>query len=358
MRELTGDGEDVTLNPDLRMHLSPRIAIFDHLSVLGDPVRCRIVRLLEEHELTVSELCEVLQMPQSSVSRHLKLLADDGWLSSRKDGTSRLYSVPGDALDAGAARLWPILREQLGSLPAAGHDGRRLEDILARRRERSQEFFATAAGQWDRLREDLFGAVFYLQALIPLLASDAVVGDLGCGTGQVSATLAPWVKRVVAVDSSSDMLLAARARLRAMRNVIVKQGHLEQLPVRDGELDIAMVSLVLHHVPDPGRALSEVGRAVKPGGRVLVVDMLPHDRAEYRQGMGHVWLGFSTRHVTKLMAAAGFGDVRVGPLPVDRSAKGPALFVAAATRQVTGRAASEVGRTSRVARRVSVHKGE
>ena len=140
------------------MHSAAHVAIFDHLSVLGDPVRCRVVRLLEEHELTVSELCEVLQMPQSSVSRHLKLLAGDGWLSSRRDGTSRLYSVPADALDAGARRLWPILREQLGALPAAGQDARRLIDVLAQRRQRSQEFFSTAAGQWDRVREDLFGA--------------------------------------------------------------------------------------------------------------------------------------------------------------------------------------------------------
>ena len=315
------------------MQFAVRVAIFDHLSVLGDPVRCRVVRLLEEHELTVSELCEVLQMPQSSVSRHLKLLGNDGWLSSRRDGTSRLYSVPADALDAGARRLWPILREQLGALPAAGQDAHRLVEVLARRRQRSQEFFSTAAGQWDKVREDLFGAVFHLHALLPLLSPDAVVGDLGCGTGQVAAALSPWVKRVVAVDESADMLRAARERLGALKNVGVKEGNLERLPVRDAELDIAMLSLVLHHVPDPGQALAEVGRVVKPGGRVLVVDMLPHDRAEYRQGMGHVWLGFSAKHLTKLLNSAGFGDVRVGPLPVDRAAKGPALFVAVATKQ-------------------------
>jgi ArsR family transcriptional regulator len=104
----------------------------------------------------------------------------------------------------------------------------------------------------------------------------------------------------------------------------------------DDELDVAMLSLVLHHVPDPGRALAEVARVVKSGGRVLVVDMLPHDRAEYRQGMGHVWLEFSGKHVGKLLHAAGFADVRVGPLPVDRAAKGPALFVAVATRPALG----------------------
>lgn len=335
------------------MQSAARAPIFDHLSVLGDPVRCRVVRLLEEHELTVSELCEVLQMPQSSVSRHLKLLADDGWLSSRKEGTSRLYSVPADALDPGARRLWPIMREQLGSLAAAGHDARRVSEVLARRRERSQEFFATAAGQWDRVREDLFGAVFHLYALLPLLPPDAIVGDLGCGTGQVAAALAPWVKRVVAVDGSLDMLAAARERLGSLRNVSVKSGSLEALPVPDAELDIALLSLVLHHVPDPGRALAEVGRVVKPGGRVLVVDMLPHDRAEYRQGMGHVWLGFSGKHVGKLLHAAGFGDVRVGPLPVDRAAKGPALFVAVATRQPLGMDVSSGAARASVARHVS-----
>ena len=97
------------------MQSAAHVAIFDHLSVLGDPVRCRVVRLLEEHELTVSELCEVLQMPQSSVSRHLKLLANDGWLSSRRDGTSRLYSVPADALDAGARRLFLAAAERAGA---------------------------------------------------------------------------------------------------------------------------------------------------------------------------------------------------------------------------------------------------
>ena len=335
------------------MQSAAHVAIFDHLSVLGDPVRCRVVRLLEEHELTVSELCEVLQMPQSSVSRHLKLLANDGWLSSRRDGTSRLYSVPADALDAGARRLWPILREQIGSHPAAGQDALRLVDVLAQRRQRSQEFFSTAAGQWDKVREDLFGAVFHLYALLPLLSPDAVVGDLGCGTGQVAAALAPWVKRVVAVDGSADMLRAAREQLGALKNVTVKEGHLERLPLRDGELDIAMLSLVLHHVPDPGQALAEVGRTVKPGGRVLVVDMLPHDRAEYRQGMGHVWLGFSAKHMTKLLNGAGFGDVRVGPLPVDRVAKGPALFVAVATKHAGRDGVSEMGRASHSGRRVS-----
>src|SRR3954451_1309920 len=121
-------------------------AILEHMSAVADPIRCRMLLLLEKNELTVTELCAVLQMPQSSVSRHLKTLADDGWVSSRRDGTSRFYSMSADHLDAAAGRLWPIIREQVVETHAAGQDGHRLNGVLARRRARSEEFFATAAG--------------------------------------------------------------------------------------------------------------------------------------------------------------------------------------------------------------------
>src|SRR5213083_1327569 len=132
------------------------VAILEHLSALSDPIRCRMLLLLEKHELTVSELCAVLQMPQSSVSRHLKTLADDDWVASRRDGTSRFYTMP-DELDAAATQLWPLIREQVASTHAAEHDEQRLRSVVARRRAKSQEFFATAAGGWDCLRGDLFG---------------------------------------------------------------------------------------------------------------------------------------------------------------------------------------------------------
>ena len=122
------------------------VAILEHMSALADPIRCRMLLLLEKHELTVSELCAVLQMPQSSVSRHLKTLADDSWVASRRDGTSRFYTMPVDDLDSGAKRLWPIIREQVSSTTGASQDDRRLRGVLTRRRAKSQEFFATAAG--------------------------------------------------------------------------------------------------------------------------------------------------------------------------------------------------------------------
>jgi ubiquinone/menaquinone biosynthesis C-methylase UbiE/DNA-binding transcriptional ArsR family regulator len=302
--------------------------ILEHMTALSDPTRCRMLLLLERHELTVSELCAVLQMPQSSVSRHLKTLADDDWVTSRRDGTSRFYSMPVDGLDPGAARLWPLIREQVTSTKGAEQDERRLRGVLGRRRAKSQEFFASAAGGWDRIRGELFGDEFFLWAVLGLIDPTLVVGDLGCGTGQLSETVAPYVRRVISVDGSEDMLEAARARLGGAANVELRKGELESLPIATGELDAAMLSLVLHYSPEPARALAEVGRVVRPGGRILVVDMLPHDREEYQHQMGHVWLGFSETQITRLLSGAGFADVRVRMLPVDHDAKGPALFAA------------------------------
>jgi ArsR family transcriptional regulator len=117
-----------------------------------------------------------------------------------------------------------------------------------------------------------------------------------------------------------------------MPHVDVRRGDMEALPIDDGQLDAAVVALVLHHVPEPARALSEVHRVLKAGGRVLVVDMLPHDRVEYQQQMGHVWLGFSDKTMRKYLEAAGFEQVRTVNLPPDEAAKGPALFVTTARR--------------------------
>lgn len=129
------------------------------------------------------------------------------------------------------------------------------------------------------------------------------------------------------------MMQAAKKRLRGFDNVDVRRGELEALPIDDARLDLAMLTLVLHHVIEPGRALSEVARVLKPGGRIAVVDMLPHDRESYRQQMGHAWLGFSEPMVRSLLAEAGFEGIRVVPLSTDPAARGPALFVATGDRR-------------------------
>ncbi len=308
------------------------LPIHGHLAAVADPVRCRMLFLLEQQELTVSELCAVMQMPQSSVSRHLKTLGDERLVASRRDGTSRFYSMPSDDLDAAPGRLWSIVREQIAGTPAATQDGRRLRSVVARRRAKSREFFAAGAGQWDHVRQELFGDTFYLWAALGLLDPALVVGDLGCGTGLLAEAIAPYVARVIAVDASSEMLAAARRRLHGAANVELQQGDLEALPLPDRLLDVAMLSLVVHHAPDPARALVEVARVLRKGGRVLVVDMLPHDREEYQTQMGHVWLGFSEKQIARLLRAAGFTGVTVRGLPVNPDAKGPALFAAVATK--------------------------
>ena len=312
--------------------MSSPAAVVDQLSALSDTVRVRMLAVLEGRELTVSEICDIVQLPQSTVSRHLKTLADGEWVSSRRDGTRRLYTLPLDDVDTSARRLWEVVRDRVTASTASLQDGRRLKQTLARRRNQSEAFFSSSAGQWDLLREEMFGSTSHLRALAGLLDPGLVVGDLGCGTGVVSEWIAPFAERVIAVDTSSEMLDAARERLSGLKRVAVRGGSLEKLPVQDGELDVAMMMLVLHHLPEPRRALAEAARGLKPGGRLLVLDMMPHDREEYRQTMGHVWLGFNEKQMTQWLYAAGFQDIRWRVLPPESKAKGPSLFVATARR--------------------------
>jgi ubiquinone/menaquinone biosynthesis C-methylase UbiE/DNA-binding transcriptional ArsR family regulator len=302
--------------------------VFDRMAALGDATRCRLLLALERRELTVGELSVALQLPQSTVSRHLKVLGDEGWVASRPEGTSRLYVMAADRLEPTARRLWALVREPVTATPAAAQDAQRLRQVLAARRTKSQEFFSSAAGQWDRLRAELFGRRADLLALLALLDESWVFGDLGCGTGQVTEALAPAVRQVIAVDDSAAMLTAAKRRLAGVENVELRRGSLEALPVADGELDAAALFLVLHYVEDPAAAVAEARRALKPGGRLLVADMVPHDRAEYRQTMGHVWPGFAREQVESWLADAGFASVKYVPIAPDPAAKGPSLFAA------------------------------
>ncbi|MCC6847812.1 MAG: metalloregulator ArsR/SmtB family transcription factor [Deltaproteobacteria bacterium] len=317
------------------MHATAIPAVFAHLPVLADLTRSRILLLLDGQELTVAELCAVLQTPQSTVSRHLKALADGGWVTARAEGTSRRYRGRRDVIDPSGQRLWQLVREQVANTPSALQDGRRLERVLSARRSKSQQFFTTSAGRWDKLREELFGDSFHLAALLGLLDPDWTVGDLGCGTGQIAEALAPWVKRVIAVDESAAMLRAAKRRVRALAAVEVRRGALEALPIEDASLDAVTCVLVLHHVPAPERALAEAARVLRPGGRLLLTDMMPHDREAYRHQMGHVWLGFSEAEIQRYLADAGFTAGRIHVLSPDPSAQGPTLFAVAATRRST-----------------------
>ncbi len=303
--------------------------VLEQLATLADTTRSRLLLVLEHHELTVSELCAVLQLPQSTVSRHLRILGDDGWVESRAEGTSRQYRLAAP-LPASAAQLWAVVRDQMAGGAQAGHDSARLRSVLAERRVQSRKFFSTAAGQWDAMRTELFGARAELAAFPALLGGSAIVADLGCGTGQLAGAVAPFVDRVVAVDESRSMLEAARRRLEGHANIELRQGDLERLPIDDRSVDVALVVLALHHVVEPERVLAEARRVLAPGGRLLVVDMVPHERDEYRQQMGHVWQGFSAGQIAGWLERAGFGTSRYTPLAADPAAKGPNLFAATA----------------------------
>jgi len=302
--------------------------IHARLGGLADATRTRLLLLLARHELSVNELCAVVQLPQSTVSRHLKVLVDDGWLATRAEGPSRYYRMT-PRLDGTARRLWQLVREGLAADAEAAQDEARALQVLKQRSRRSQEFFSTSASQWDAVRSELFGAQGGMPGLLALLDERWTIGDLGCGTGVLSATLAPHVARVIAVDESKAMLAAARRRMADVANVELRAGELEALPLDDGELDAAVLSLVLHYVPEPALALGEAARVLKAGGRLVVVDMMAHGRAEYREQMGHVWQGFGEEQLRGWLKDAGFAGVRWVPLPADAQAKGPLLFACA-----------------------------
>lgn len=300
--------------------------IFGRLQALGDETRARLLHLLEEHEMTVSDLCAAVQLPQSTVSRHLKVLADDGWVRSRADGTSRHYRRA--ELEGAAKALWEVVKAESSSLPVARADAERARAVLARRKERSSAFFSGVGSGWDAVREDLFGTASSVVGVLGLLEADWVVADLGAGTGALTAWIAPLVERVVAVDDSEAMLEVLRTRTAGAGNVEVRAGALELLPLEDATVDVAFLVLALHYVVEPWRVLAEAQRVLKRGGRLIVVDMREHDREEYRAEMGHVWPGFTPAQLDDWGKRAGFGGADVRPLPPVAEAKGPPLFLA------------------------------
>lgn len=306
-------------------------SLLPQLDLFADPVRARLLLLIEPQEMSVGELAEVLQLPQPTVSRHLKALAEAGWVTSRAEGTSRLYRADAAGRSAALSDLWRLVRAEIEDSADARRDVERTRHVLAARRGRG-DFFTDAAQQWDALRAELFGARLELLPLLGLLESGLVVGDLGCGTGLMALAMAPFVQRVVAVDGSQPMLDVAATRLGGIANVELRQGDLAALPVRDGELDVALLSLVLSYATAPAAVLHEAARALQPGGRILLTDLMPHDQVELRQRFGQQWQGFSGDTVRAWLEAAGFTSVRYVPLPAEPTARGPLLFAASAVR--------------------------
>ena len=334
IRGLTRGGGLSTIHPDKRMkERLADISIADRLSVLSDRTRLRVMRVLESHELSVGELAKVFQSPQSTISRHLKVLADAGWLERRSEGTATFYRMVLDDLSVAERALWLTIREQPSGADRAdaAEDARRVEAVLAERRTDSQSYFGRVAGEWDAVRQDLFGTRFTAHALLELLAGPWVVADLGCGTGNVAELLAPIVQRVIAVDQSAPMIDAAKQRLKGVKNVDFVTSELTALSLKSASVDIAVFGLVLHHVENPESPLREAARILRREpipGRVLVIDMLRHERADYRHLMGHKHLGFSREDMNRHFAEAGLEPMSFRELPVEPDSRGPGLFVA------------------------------
>lgn len=308
------------------------LAPLDWLQTLADPTRVRLLRLLGREELSVSELCTILQLPQSTVSRHLKVLSSEEWVVSRRDGTNHLYRIDADAWTQPRQELWNWVQTQSAEASTSQQDDRRLEQVLAER-PRSNDFFRSAADQWDALRVELFGPRVDASALAAALSPTAVVGELGCGSAPLAQLVAPFVKEVIAVDNSSAMLSAAQRQLAGRENVSLKLANLDQLPLCDAQLDAAWLVLVLPYFDEPVGILREAGRVLKPEAPLVVVDMSPHDREIYRQEMGHVRLGLTREQLEAWCEESGLQVERFWKLPPESAARGPALFSAVVKRR-------------------------
>lgn len=298
------------------------------MDAMADPTRLRLLRLLERNELTVNDLCDILQLPQSNISRHLKILSDQDWLRSRTQGTTHLYRMLLDELSPAARKLWVLAREQTDSWATLAQDQLRLRRRLKQRAGDAQSFFASTANQWDSLRTQLYGHGFIAASIAAMLPAGYTVADLGCGTGAVSQLLAPYVKRVFAVDNSPAMLKAAKKHLADFPNVELLGAELTSLPIADGICNTVLLSLVLSYLPEPGAALQEISRILQPGGKVVIVDLLPHDREDFRRELGQNSLGISGESLIRLLQECGLKNISVTELPPEPAAKGPALFLA------------------------------
>lgn len=309
--------------------LSP---IIERIAVLSEPARLRALCVLETAELSVGELSRVLQAPQSTVSRHLKLLAGAGWVHSRSERTATYFRLVPSELAEPDRTLWVLLRNQMEDGGEIAADERRLAEVLADRQTDSLSFFGRVAGAWDAVRGELFGDRFTGDALLGLIRPDWVIADIGCGTGNVADVLAPVVEEVIAVDQSGPMLEAAKQRLAGHEHVRFECGAIESLPLRDASVDAVVCSLVLHHVEDVQAGIHELARVLRTdrrGGVALIVDMYAHERSEFRHEMGHRHLGFEPTTLEEMMRDTGFAHTRVHPLSCGPAAKGPGLFALA-----------------------------
>jgi ArsR family transcriptional regulator len=281
-------------------------SILKYLRVLSDPIRLRLLLLLMEEELTVAELQEILGLAQSRISTSLAQLKREELAKDRRVGKNIFYSVGEDLGEATLA----ILEAARTELKEAATDKAHLTFTLKKRKDRAAEYFNKLAGKFGRAYVPGRSWEALSHGLLRLLPP-MIIADLGAGEGTLSQLLARTSKKVIAIDNSEKMVEfgAALAKEHGFSNLEYRLGDIEDPPIDTNSVDVALFSQALHHAAVPQRAMDAAHRILKPGGRVLILDLLSHTHEQARELYGHVWLGFSEIELHRLMKKAGFSKI-------------------------------------------------
>lgn len=296
------------------------------LRAAGDPTRLRLLLLLQQAELTVSEMVQIVGQSQPRVSRHLKLLCDAGLLLRFKEGSWVFYRAAEKGLGAEFAREVARLAGE-GEQAALEADRRRLGAVREAHAAVAQEFFKANAAQWERLRSLHAPEKDVESAIVSLLDAPETMLDVGTGTGRMLELLSPHIRRGVGIDVSPEMLAIARDRLErsSARNCQVRLGDARRLPFADGSgedgFDAVLIHQVLHYLEDPQTVVVEAARILRGGGRMVIADFAPHDLEFLRTELAHRRLGFSDREVHGWFQAAGLKVTTAQSIAPDVSAK-------------------------------------
>ncbi len=307
---LEGSGVIISIYLDMVIFMT----IVSCFKALSDETRLRLLNLLWHYELNVNEIVSVMEMGQSRISRHLKILSDCGLVQYRRDGlwvfySARKHNGPGDVFE----KIADIVKND----PELKHDLAGLETILREKSQEKTRFFDTLAARWDSVKGDILGPVNIAAEVISRIGEGGVTADLGCGTGELLPYLKQRSNVVIGVDKSPKMLEEARARLGMDADGIdLRIGEMEHLPMRDREADSAVVSMVLHHLASPGDCILEISRVLKRGSRLVIVDLGKHDNEIMRKKYGHRWLGFSREEMENWLNESGFRIEEVKRIPV------------------------------------------
>lgn len=286
-------------------------SILKSLSLIADPTRVRILLLLKQEELSVAELQEVLALPQSNISAQLAKLKSAGLVTDRRSGKNRLYQLdePNSKEKATHEHFIALMEAAGGELKEAKKDDAALKVVLRKRLRSAQAYFDTLAGKfgrhyipgrsWKGLGETL------LKLLPPL-----IIADLGAGEGTLSQLLAQRAQKVIAVDNSEKMVAygADLASKHGFANLEYRLGDIEEPPIEPGTVDLVFLSQALHHALNPERAIRAASTILKPGGRIVILDLLKHQFEKARELYADVWLGFSEAELHEMLAKAGFRE--------------------------------------------------